>query len=177
MHPTGPGGACTGLASGEPARKTTGPTPLTSVCFGCRRVDVVGVETELIVDLALFRIAEDFVGLRDGLEFLFGCLVARIDIRMVLAGEFAKGLFDLVGGCAFLDSQRTVIIFVGRCGHDQLLASSSWHSALNCSLDGRVPARANRDGMVKKPPCIRGIAHQRGVLRLASAFPSLRSAR
>ena len=55
------------------------------ISFGCRGVDVVGIKTELVVNLALFGVAQDLVGFRQGLELLLGSFVAGIDVGMVFA--------------------------------------------------------------------------------------------
>ena len=68
---------------------------------------------ELVVELALLRIAEDVVGVGDILEFILGFLVARVDIRMILAREFAVCLANLLLGGASVDSKNLVVIPVG----------------------------------------------------------------
>ena len=65
--------------------------------------DVVGIETVLIVDLALLGIAQDIVGFLNLLEAILGRFVAGIQIRMILARQLAVGLADLV----FLGSAET----------------------------------------------------------------------
>ena len=60
--------------------------------FSRGRIDIVRVVSELIVDLALFRIAQDIVGFGDGFESLLRRLVSGIHIRMVLARKFAEAL-------------------------------------------------------------------------------------
>src|SRR6185436_13138229 len=48
------------------------------------------VRAELVVLLALVGVAEDLVGLVDLLELRLGGLVARIDVRVMLAGQLAE---------------------------------------------------------------------------------------
>ena len=86
------------------------------VGLGRRRIDVVRVVAELVVDLALLGIAEDVVGFREQLEFFFRRLVAGIDVGMVLARQLAKRLTNLLGGGGFLHPERFVIVF-GRGRH------------------------------------------------------------
>src|SRR5262249_23823695 len=93
--------------------KSTGSGGATGPSIGlCRRgIDVVGVETNLIVDLALLGIAENVIGLGDLLESLFCFLVAGIDVGMILARKFAESFANLVRRGVLLDAQRCVIIF------------------------------------------------------------------
>src|SRR5262245_10778936 len=68
------------------------------------------VGAELVVLLTFGRIAENFVGLVDLLEARFGGLVARIDVGMELAGQFAEGLLDLLLRRSLRDAKRLVVI-------------------------------------------------------------------
>src|SRR5271165_5892262 len=88
-----------------------------SVRLGRRGINVVRVEAELVVDLALLGIAEDVVGLGDLLELLLGRLVPRIHVGVVLAREFAERLADLLRRRGLLDPEVAVIIFLGCGGH------------------------------------------------------------
>ena len=75
------------------ATETTGSGGSASrIGFGGRRIDVVGIKSQLIVDLALLGIAENVVGFRDRLELFFGRLISRIYIRVIFAGQLAKAL-------------------------------------------------------------------------------------
>jgi hypothetical protein len=58
--------------------------------------NVVGIETVLIVHLALLGIAQDVVGFLNLLEALLGGFVAGIQIGMILARQLAVSLADLV---------------------------------------------------------------------------------
>jgi len=87
------------------------------VGFGGRWVDVVRVEPDLIVNLPLLGIAKNFVRLRDSLEFLFGSLVPWIDVGMILAGEFAEGFPNVLGGRGLLHAENLVIVFLGGGRH------------------------------------------------------------
>ena len=55
-------------------------------------------------------VAEYFVRFVDFLEARFGGLVAGIDVGMELAGQFAKGLLDLLLRSRFRDSERLVVV-------------------------------------------------------------------
>ena len=68
---------------------------------------------ELVVLLALFRVAEHVVGLGRLLEFFFSRLVARIFVGMVFYGELAIGFLYGVGvGVAFHAQHFIVVAFV-----------------------------------------------------------------
>ncbi len=111
------GSAATRLIAWEAARKSSGAPARAGIGFSCGRIDIVGIKTDLVVDLALFGIAQDIVGLGDGLEFLFGRLVAGVDIRMVLTRKFTEGLADVLGRGGFLHTEEFVVILFGRGGH------------------------------------------------------------
>ncbi len=69
-----------------------------------RRVDLVGVETELVVNLALLLVAQHIVGFRDLLELLLGLLVVGIDVGMIFARGFAEGFANLLRRRRLLDA-------------------------------------------------------------------------
>ncbi len=58
----------------------------------------------------LLRIAQDVVGLRDRLEFLFGLLRSAIAVRMPLHRQTTIGLLDVVVGCIARYTQHRVKI-------------------------------------------------------------------
>src|SRR5581483_178671 len=113
--------ACSGLtsgkAAGEPARKTSGTassTGLTSAArigLGGSGIDVVAVKAELVVDLALFGIAQDIVGFGKRFELFLRGLVAGIDVGVVLARKLAESFADLVHRSRLLYPKGAVIIF------------------------------------------------------------------
>src|SRR5215472_4431795 len=105
--------AATRLArSGEPLKPArAGLASAARISLGCSRINVVGIEPELVVDLTLLGIAQNVVGLGDGLELLLRGLVPGIYIGMVLARQLAEGLANLFRRRRFLDPQRPVIIF------------------------------------------------------------------
>src|SRR3954470_6793159 len=70
-------------ASATRVRASSSPAAGASIGFGGCRIDVVGVEANLIVNFPLLRIAEDVVGLRELLEPFLSLLISRIDVRMV----------------------------------------------------------------------------------------------
>ena len=55
-------------------------------------IDVVGVKADLVVNLALLGIAQDFVSFGQRLELLFRRLVPGIDVGMILPRKLAKSL-------------------------------------------------------------------------------------
>src|SRR5215203_619251 len=73
---------------------------------------------ELVVRLPLLGIAEDVVRRLDLLEALLGNSIARILVRVVLAGEPPVGLLDLVGRRALRDAQDRVKV-LSRRGHSR----------------------------------------------------------
>ena len=90
---------------------------LARIGLGLRRVDLVGVEAELVVNLALLLVAQNVVGLGDLLELLLGLLVAGIHVGMIFARSFPEGLADLLRRGRLLHAERCVIVFLSRCGH------------------------------------------------------------
>src|ERR1700733_5741873 len=86
-----------GLSAWKPSldtRRTSAPTARAGIGIGRRRINVVGIKPDLVVNLSLFWIENDIVGLGECLEFLFGTLVAGIDVGMVFARKFAERLAD-----------------------------------------------------------------------------------
>src|SRR5206468_5380405 len=69
------------------------------------------VRAELVVLLPLLGIAEHFVCFVNLLGPRLSGLVARIHIRMVLAGELPVCLLDLFFGGGLRDAERRVIVF------------------------------------------------------------------
>src|SRR5205823_1862052 len=98
-------------AGGRTAEAACAKSAAAGVGFGRRRINVVGVKAQLVVNLALLGIAQDVVGFGDLLEFLFGFLVAGIDVRMVLARQLAEGLAELIRRGALFYAQDGVIVF------------------------------------------------------------------
>lgn len=80
------------------------------------------VRPQLVVLLSLLRIAENLVGLVDLLELLGCTRIARIHVRVVLAGQLPKGGFDL--------------LLAGRAGHAQ-------HLVVVTDLAGHLPGAAS----------------------------------
>src|SRR4029453_2884611 len=66
--------------------------------------------SERVVLLALLRVREHVVGVLDLLEALLGRLVARVSVRVVLAGQLSVSLLDLVGGSALRYAEGAVQI-------------------------------------------------------------------
>src|SRR5207248_8862124 len=117
-------GASAGAESaGRAAKAARAKASATRVGFGRGRINVVGIKTELVVNLALLGIAKNVVGLGDFFEPLLRLLVTGIYIRMVLARQLAESLANLFTGSIFFDSQYSVIIL-----------GSSWHSSFDSSL-------------------------------------------
>src|SRR5205823_2611502 len=100
-------------AATSAARKSRWPCATARVSLGCGGIDVVRIKAELVVNLALLRIAEDIVGFGDLLEFFFCGFVAGIDVRMIFARKFAESLADLLLRGRFFHAERAVIILGG----------------------------------------------------------------
>ena len=110
-------GACRAARKASAWKPSSRASTGASISFSRGGIDVVGIEANLIVYLALLGIAQDVIGLGDGLEPFLGRLVAGIDIRMVLAGELAEGFADVLGRGRLLHPESFVIILLGRCSH------------------------------------------------------------
>ncbi len=111
------------LAWSRAAESPRAKSAAARVSFGRGGIDVVGVEAELVVDLALLRIAEDVVGLGDLLELLLGRLVPGIHVGVIFARKFTERLADIIRGRRLLDPEQAVIIFVFVVGCSHVLAS------------------------------------------------------
>src|SRR5207253_10855604 len=117
-------GATPGAESaGRAAKAARAKASAARIGFGRGRIDVVGIKTELVVNLALLGIAKNIVGFGDFFEALLCLLVTGIYIRMMLARQLAEGFADFFTGSIFFDSQYPVIIL-----------GSSWHSSFDSSL-------------------------------------------
>src|SRR5271166_1683295 len=89
-----------------------------------RRINVVGVETKLIVDLALLGLAENVIRLGERLELLLRGLVARVHVGMVFARKFAERLADLLRRSRLLHPENRVIVFLVRGCHSVVYVAS-----------------------------------------------------
>src|SRR5260221_2678672 len=63
-----------------------------------------------VVGRALVGIFQDVVGVIDALEPLLGVLVIPIAVRMMLHGELAERLLEVVSACRPADSEQLVIV-------------------------------------------------------------------
>ena len=71
---------------------------------------LVPVGAELIVFLALLRVAQDFVGFIDLLKFFFGGFFVLGDVRMIFPRQFPKRASDLIVRRRFGNAECFVII-------------------------------------------------------------------
>src|SRR5262249_34014123 len=109
---------------------------------------------ELVVERPLLVVGEGVVGERQVLEALLGLLVPRVEIGMVLAGQLAVGLADLVGRSALGEPEDGVQISLlrhrrsGEAPHSpycsRTFVSATSRSAVTISLlsdstSGRAP--------------------------------------
>src|SRR6185503_19745881 len=107
-----------------------GAAELAGVEAGPRLLVRAPVRPELVIFLALGRIAEDFIGLVDLLELVLGRLVAGIDVRVVLARQLPVRLLELLVRGGFRDAERGVIVFeVHRQSNPSIRLNSSSSSA------------------------------------------------
>ena len=110
-----------GAAGERPCTKSTRSESASArVGFRCCRINVVGIKAKLVVDFALFGIAQDVIGFGDLFEFLFRLLVPGIHVRMVFSGELTKSVADLLRRGVLLYAQRAVIIFLLRRCHSSI---------------------------------------------------------
>src|SRR5437764_3994484 len=71
---------------------------------------LVPIGAELIVLLALFRIAQDFVGFVDLLKFFFGRFLVLGDVGMIFARQFPERAFDFVIRRGLRNTERFIIV-------------------------------------------------------------------
>ena len=74
------------------------------------REHTVGVEAVAVVELALQRVAQDFVSFRNTLEVLLCGVITWIDIRMIPASQLSKRFLDVVLGSRTNDFQDNIEI-------------------------------------------------------------------
>jgi hypothetical protein len=67
--------------------------------------------TVQVVLFLFFRILEGFVGFVHLLEFLFGRLVARVQVGVVFAGQFTVGFFYVGDTGVFVNAQDLIVVF------------------------------------------------------------------
>src|SRR5690606_14652725 len=82
----------------------------------------------LVVLLALGRVAKHGVGLRGLLEAGLGCLVTRVLVRVVVPGDLAERLLDLVLARVLGDAQNLVVVLL-----DPVLGTH-WATSSNVKL-------------------------------------------
>ena len=73
---------------------------------------LVPVRAERVVFLTFFRIAEHFVCFVDFLEFFFGVSLVLGYVRMILAGKFLEGPFDIVLRSRGINTQDFVVVAI-----------------------------------------------------------------
>src|SRR5690606_3045979 len=66
--------------------------------------------TVAVIGIALLRIGQNLVGFLGFLEFFFCLVTVRVAIRMILHGEFAIRLLDILVRSVFGQSQGFVVI-------------------------------------------------------------------
>src|SRR4029077_9663088 len=82
-------------------------------------MEIVAVEAVLVVHLPLLGVGEDVVGFLKLLEFFLSGFIAGIQVRVIFAREFAKGVANVLRTRLARNSQQLVVILFGRGGHLQ----------------------------------------------------------
>src|SRR5207245_8956132 len=100
-------------AAGKTAKSAGTVWTSTRISLSRRRINIVRVEAELVVNLALFGIAENIIGFGEGLKFCFGSFVSGIDVRMIFARKLAECLADVLGGSGLFYAEDFVLVFLG----------------------------------------------------------------
>src|SRR5208282_2063686 len=121
-----------------------------------------------VVNLPLFGVAEDVVGLGKSLELFFCPFVARIDVGMILARQLAKRLANVVGRGRLLYAENAVIVFIfGWGGHGLAIVL---HSVI---LSGTLLPAKPMTKWSRKTPClsISSVATQGVLTALQSTVP------
>src|SRR5882724_2231615 len=79
--------------------------------------NIFTVKTILIVHLTFFAVGQNVVGFLQLLEFFFGSFVARIEIGVVFACEFAESGANILRGGFARDTEKLVIVGFGGGRH------------------------------------------------------------
>src|SRR5882672_9146250 len=82
-------------------------------------IEIVAIESVLVIHLPLLRIRKDVVRFLQLLEFFFGGFVPRIQIRVIFARQFAKSSANVLCARFAGNAQQFVIILFGSGGHLQ----------------------------------------------------------
>src|ERR1043166_3296883 len=85
------------------------PLLISSGFFGIK-ASAQSLLAKFVVELALFRIAEDLMGCRNFFEFFFGDFIAWIDIRMIFSRQLSVSFPNVLGAGRPLYAQRLIII-------------------------------------------------------------------
>ena len=126
-----------GLSTREGSAVAAGP----GIGLGSGRVDVVGVEANLIVDLALLGITKNVVRFRKSLELLLRGLVPGIHVGVIFTRKFAECLADFVRRGGLLHAQNFVIFSFGGGCHSAV--SAKFVLSLESFASPLVPRRAD----------------------------------
>src|SRR5690606_17910549 len=95
---------------------TAGPAPAAATEAAGESAEAPGDAAHLVVLLAALGVADDVVGLGDLLEPLVLGSVAGVGVGVVLPGELAIGLLDLVGAGVLLHAERLVEVLARPVG-------------------------------------------------------------
>ncbi len=127
-----------------------------------------------VVLLALLRVGEDVVGGLHLLEHLLRLFVTRVLVRVVLPGELAVGLLDLVLRGALLEAEHLVQVLSRSRRHAlrHLRSRRPWPAATR----GRPAGTPSGSPRGSRPPRPRTAASAAPRARAGSNFPSVSTA-
>ena len=66
--------------------------------------------SELIIQLPLFRVTEDIIGLADLFKLLFCFFISRITVRMIFSGQFPVCLLQILVCRAFAAAKDLIVV-------------------------------------------------------------------
>ncbi len=73
-------------------------------------VGVEGGVAETVILGLLVRVTQDLIGLVDLFELCLGFGAVRVQVRVILLGQLAVCFFDLVFGCALVDTEDFIVV-------------------------------------------------------------------
>src|SRR5205807_9968869 len=137
------------LATRKTAETARACWAATRISLSCRWINIVRVEAELVVNLALLGIAEYVVSFGKGLKFFFGSFISGIDVRMIFARKLSERLADVLGGGGLFYAEDFVIVFLGGGCYlcrslDYLSLSDTRLASLIAALAAALPSIAVR---------------------------------
>src|ERR1700754_4051919 len=104
------------------------------------------VDLSIVEPLAFLVIAQQIVSAGDFLELLFGCLVARVEVRMELLRQLAICLLDIGSGIRRGNAENLV-----RTSHDLLRKNFSSREIMRAQIPGICNTVRPRSVLPRKP--------------------------